>query len=79
MNYSLQQIINALTNLHLNDGDKDGVLNKLKEAHDLLQSALDDMDGLSAQGRQVIDTLLGCMMAIDAIIGNKRGGDENGR
>ena len=73
MNYSLKQIINALSNLYVNDGDKDGVLDELKAALALLESALEKLDGLSVQGRHVVDTLLGCMMFLEQITGKESG------
>lgn len=77
MNYSLQQIIDALDNLCVLEGDKAPILLKLDEARQIIKTALQDMDSLSVQGRGALDALLGCMMAIEAIIG-KDGGEVNG-
>lgn len=71
MNYSLEQIIEALNTVVSLNGDKEPAIEKLKEANDLLDKALDDLDCVTVAGRSTIDTLLGCMMAIEAIIGKK--------
>lgn len=68
---TLNQIISALISLEIGTGHID---NAIKE----LEQLLTELDEVEVKGRQNVDTLLGCMMAIDAIIGNKRGGDENG-
>jgi hypothetical protein len=42
-----------------------------------LRGLLAELDEVEVKGRQNVDTLLGCMMAIEAIIG-KDGCDSNG-
>lgn len=42
-----------------------------------LNGLLAELDEVEIKGRQKVDTLLGCMMAIEAIIG-KDGGEVNG-
>ena len=74
MNYSLQMIYDALDNLCVLDGDKAPILLKLDEARQFIKTALQDMDSLSVQGRGALDTLLGCMMGLEAIVG-KDGGE----
>lgn len=74
MNYSINLIISTLDTLCILGGDKQPILEKLKEAKEILESALQDMDGLTVAGRGVVDALLGCMMATEAIIGE--GGDD---
>ena len=69
MNYSLKMIYDALDNLCVLEGDKAPVLLKLDEARQFIKTALSEMDNLSVQGRGALDTLLGCMMALEAIIG----------
>lgn len=39
-----------------------------------LRDFLDVLDGVSVKGRESVDTLLGCMMAIEAIIGDEKNG-----
>ena len=68
---TLKQLIPALITLGVD-------VSKINEAIDLLNDVLSSLDDVEVKGRQNVDTLLGCMMAIDAIIGNKMGGDENG-
>ena len=71
MNFSLEQIIDALENLCVLDGDKAPILLKLDEARQFIKTALADLDGLSVQGRGALDTLLGCMMGLEAIAGGE--------
>ena len=75
MNYSLKQICDALDNLCVLDGDKAPILMKLDEARQFIKTALSEMDGLSVQGRGALDTLLGCILALEAIIGKE---EDNG-
>ena len=76
MNYSLRQIIDALEDLCVLDGDKAPIILKLDEARQFIKTALQDLDSLSVQGRGAIDTLLGCMMGLDGIVG--KDGEPNG-
>lgn len=77
MNFSLKMIYDALEDLCVLEGDKAPILLKLDEARQFIKTALSEMNNLSVQGRGALDTLLGCMMAIEAIIG-KDGDDSNG-
>lgn len=40
-----------------------------------LEEALDSLNQVAVKGRQDVDTMLGCMMALEQIIGKE---DENG-
>ena len=73
MNYSLKQIIDALNMLCVLDGDKQPIITKLDEARQFIKTAISDLDGLSVQGRSALDTLLGCMMSLDSIVGKDGG------
>ena len=75
MNYSLKQICDALDNLCVLEGDKAPILIKLDDARQFIKTALQDMDSLSVQGRGALDTLLGCMMWLEAIVG--KDGESN--
>ena len=67
---SLKQLIPALISL--------GVSAELiEEAILKLQEMLTNLDEVEVKGRQKVDTLLGCMIAIEAIIGLE-GGEVNG-
>lgn len=46
----------------------------LKEAEKHMTALLEELDEVEVKGRDRVDTLLGCMMAIEAIIG--RGGND---
>lgn len=71
MNYSLKQIYDAMDNLCVLEGDKAPILLKLDEAQQFIRTALADMNSLSVQGRGALDTLLGCMMALETIAGKE--------
>ena len=47
----------------------------IDKAMDELCALLGELDEVEVKGRQSVDTLLGCMMAIDAIIGEKQNGE----
>lgn len=68
---TLKQIIAALAFLGISTEHIEIAIAEMKEL-------LTDLDNVEVKGRQRVDTLLGCMMAIDAIIGNQREGDGNG-
>ena len=70
---TLRQIYSAIDSLNC-DGDKDDVLMQLSNAIDALEDAVLGMDELAVKGRNSVDTLLGCMMAIDSITGEKNDG-----
>ena len=68
MNISLKQLIPALVSLGV---DK----SKANEAIHALQDLLTELDEVEVKGRKNVDTLLGCMMAVEAIIGEKQNGE----
>ena len=65
---SLKQIAVALISLGVNE-------HHINEAIEALTHLLIELDEVEVKGRQSVDTLLGCMMAIEAIIGKE---GENG-
>lgn len=67
MNYSLKQIRDALECFDVGEEQIELALTALNEL-------LTVLDGVEVKGRQNIDTLLGCMLAIDAIIGENKNG-----
>ena len=67
---SLKQIAVALISLGVS---KEHIELAIEE----LRVLLAELDEVEVKGRQNVDTLLGCMMAIEAIIG-KDGGEVNG-
>lgn len=46
----------------------------LEAAFAELKKALADLDEVEVKGRNNVDTLLGCMMAVEAIIGDEKNG-----
>lgn len=75
MEYSLKQIADALDNIQVADGDKNAAIEKLNNARQIMAEAVCEMDNLTVCGRKTLDTLLGCMMLVEAIIGKD---DDNG-
>ena len=67
---TLKNIIAALVSLNIPTESIDKSVSSLEEM-------LQELDEVSVKGRQNVDTLLGCMMAIEAIIGED-GGEVNG-
>ena len=67
MNVTLKQLIPALISLGANEEHIELAIAELK-------ALLTELDEVEVKGRQKVDTLLGCMMAIDAIIGDKQDG-----
>lgn len=67
---SLKQLIPALISLGVSAELIEGAILKLQEM-------LTNLDEVEVKGRQNVDTLLGCMLSIEAIIG-KDGGEVNG-
>jgi hypothetical protein len=65
---TLKQLIPALESLGADT-------EHINIAIDELSALLASLDDIEVKGRQNVDTLLGCMMAIEAIIGK---GDDNG-
>ena len=68
MNIALNQIISALNALGVSTEHIDLAIAELR-------GLLAELDEVEVKGRQQVDTLLGCMMAIEAIIGKE---GENG-
>lgn len=59
---SLKQLIPALVSLGVSE-------QHIELAIAELRGLLAELDEVEVKGRQQVDTLLGCMMALDAIIG----------
>ena len=77
--YSLKQIHEAVHDLDLDNGEEvnagiEETLTHLEIARSELIKSLDSMYTLTVKGRTTIDTLLGCMMAVEAIIGEENNG-----
>lgn len=68
MNITLKQIIPALISIGVSTEHIEAAMAELR-------GLLAELDEVEVKGRQSVDTLLGCMMAIDAIIGEKQNGE----
>lgn len=69
---TIKQVRSAIENLIQYGGNKDAVLECLDCAIDAVKNALSGMDELTVKGRDNVDTLLGCMMAIEQIVGEDK-------
>ena len=69
MGVTLKQLIPALVSLGVKTENIYAAINEL-------QNLLVALDEVEVKGRQNVDTLLGCMMALESIIGKE---DEHGR
>lgn len=65
---TLKQLIPALVSLGVEE-------TRIVAAIGALSALLSELDEVEVKGRQNVDTLLGCMMAVEAIIGEDT---ENG-
>lgn len=65
---TLKQLIPALVSLGVEE-------TRIVAAIGALSALLSELDEVEVKGRQNVDTLLGCMMAVEAIIGEDA---ENG-
>lgn len=68
MSVSLKQLIPALISLGVEE-------THIVEAMEALKALLSELEEVEVKGRQKVDTLLGCMMALEAIIGEKKNGE----
>lgn len=68
MNITLKQLIPALITLGVS-------AQHIELAIDELRGLLAELDEVEVKGRQNVDTLLGCMMALEAIIGEQKNGE----
>ena len=68
MNITLKQLIPALISIGVS-------VDHIEAAIDELRGLLVELDEVEVKGRTNVDTLLGCMMAIEAIVG--KDGENN--
>ena len=68
MNITLKQITPALISIGVSTEHIEAAMAELR-------GLLAELDEVEVKGRQSVDTLLGCMMAVDAIIGDKQNGE----
>ena len=66
---TIDQIDLTLENVPTKGGEIKEAIDDVQKARDLLHSALNHLDTVQVSGRQEIDSLLGCMMAIEAMLG----------
>ena len=68
MNINLRNLIPSLLSVGAD-------ASKATEAIGLLKDLLAELEEVEVKGRQKLDTLLGCMMALEAIIGEQKNGE----
>ena len=72
---TLLQLCKAIELLNPVDGEKEIAVLHINNAIDELKQTLESLNSLTVKGRDSVDTLLGCMMATETIIGE----DSNGK
>lgn len=68
MNITFKKLIHALISLGVD-------VEHIEKAIAELNALLVELDEVEVKGRQNVDTLLGCMMALEAIIGETQNGE----
>ena len=63
-------IIATMGNIRPTSGDIVPVLDKMVEAREKLEEVLQDLDNLPVKGKEMLDMHLGCILAIEQIIGD---------
>lgn len=69
MSFNLDQIKNALNTLCTISGSTDVAVGKIENAKLLLEEAIQELNGIPVAGKGALDCLLGCIMALEVIIG----------
>lgn len=68
---TLSNITYSLENLGLSDESIEKSLVLINNAKDELNKALQSMDEITVKGKEPMNVLLGCILAIEKIIGDK--------
>ena len=66
---TIVNIRNSIEKVEIADGDKESIINELSKAREHLDSAYSGINNLSVKGKEAMDVLLGCILAIEQIIG----------
>lgn len=74
---NLLKVKEALAEIESSGGDNPSEY--IESAIDNLKNAAEAMNTVSVCGRSNVDKLLGCMMAIDLIIGEEKDGRQNNK
>ena len=69
MSFNLNQIKNALNTLCTIGGSTDVAVGRIENAKLLLEEAIQELNGIPVAGKGALDCLLGCIMALEVIIG----------
>lgn len=70
-NFSIENIVEALNTLQTHSGEKMAVITALEEAKADLEDGLKALEDIAVKGKDSLDILLGCILAIEMIIGKK--------
>lgn len=68
---SISNIIFSLNKCPIAGGNIEEILKALYNAKDELNKALQSMDEITVKGKEPMNVLLGCILAIEKIIGDK--------
>lgn len=68
---SISNIIFSIQNCQIIEGDVESILSSLYSAKDELNKALVAIGNITVKGKEPMNVLLGCILAIEKIIGDK--------
>ena len=74
MENSIKNVEETIKGLSVVEGDTEEILKTLDEGKKKLLEAREQMEGITVKGRDPLDMLLGCILAIEMITGE----DNNG-
>lgn len=68
---TIENLLFSMGNIQIVDGNIEKVLLPLNNAKDELNKALNAMSDITVKGKESMNVLLGCIIAIEKILGNK--------
>ena len=68
---TIENLLFSMNNIHFVDGDIEKVLLPLNNAKDELNKALEAMGDITVKGKDSLNVMLGCIVAVEKILGNK--------
>ena len=66
---NIKNIQSSIEAIKTDEGSKKNALEMINKAHDDLDGALTHLNKMSVSGKKTLDILLGCIIAIESILG----------
>ena len=66
---NIVNIRSSVEQIEITDGDKQRILDELAQAREHLDSVYAGLNELAVKGKTAMDVLLGCILAVEQIIG----------